>query len=139
MMKDDINNLSASGLRVTNQRMLILDIIRRKKGHLDAEEVYRLAKRRYPRISLSTVYRNLRVLKELGLIDEHHFEDAHHHYEVKSNIAHNHLICTICGKVVEFEYQPDQQVLSEISHGTGFQITGSEMRMRGICPECQSQ
>jgi len=61
------------GQRVTSQRRLLLDLIRQSEGHLDADELYRLAKEREPRISLSTVYRTLRLFKELGLVEERHF------------------------------------------------------------------
>ena len=74
--------LCVGGLRVTNQRTLILEIIRQGKGHLDADEVYRRARKKQPNLSLSTVYRTLRMLKELGLVQEVHFGEDHHHYEV---------------------------------------------------------
>src|SRR5512134_1872772 len=92
------------GLRVTSQRALILDIIRNGKGHLDADEVYRLARRKQSRISLSTVYRTLQTLKKAGLIDEVHFDENHHHYEVRASAEHHHLVCLGCGRVIEFEY-----------------------------------
>ncbi|MCJ7807105.1 MAG: transcriptional repressor, partial [Dehalococcoidia bacterium] len=72
-----------TGQRVTSQRRLILDILRHSEGHLDADELYRLAKEREPRISLATVYRNLNLFKELGLVEGRHFTEDHHHYEVK--------------------------------------------------------
>ena len=75
--------LNTAGLRSTHQRAIILDIIRSGQGHLDADEVFRLARKKQPRISLSTVYRTLSRLKELGLIEELHFDEAHHHYEIK--------------------------------------------------------
>ena len=72
--------LNTAGLRNTTQRALIMDIIRHGQGeHLDADEVYRQAKRKQPRLSLSTVYRTLQKLKGLGLIEELHFDEAHHH------------------------------------------------------------
>ena len=75
--------LNTAGLRNTAQRALILDIIRHGEGHLDADEVHRQATKKQPRLSLSTVYRTLQKLKNLGLIEEFHFDEAHHHYEIK--------------------------------------------------------
>ena len=72
--------LSASGLRFTRQRALIMEIIRRGQGHLDADEVYRQARKKEPRLSLSTVYRSLQQLKELGRVDELQLDENHHHY-----------------------------------------------------------
>ena len=97
-------------MRATSQRALILEIIRRGKGHLDADEVYRRARDKQPRLSLSTVYRTLRMFKKLGLVEELHFDDAHHHYEAKPSAEHHHLVCRGCGKIVEFECPLSQKM-----------------------------
>lgn len=129
--------LSSAGLRMTNQRALILEIIRR--GHLDADEVYRQARDKQPRLSLSTVYRTLRMLKELGLVDELHFEETHHHYEVKPSAEHHHLVCLGCGKIVEFEYSLSQRMRQDIARKQGFEVTGVEVNMAGYCAKCRQR
>jgi len=131
----DGKTLSSAGLRMTNQRALILDIIRR--GHLDADEVYRQAREKQPRLSLSTVYRTLRMLKELGLVEELHFGEAHHHYEVKPSAEHHHLVCLGCGKIVEFECSLSQKMKQEIARKKGFEVTGVEVHMTGYCSKCR--
>ena len=67
--------LNAPGLRVTNQRASILEIIRHVQGHLDVDEIYRRARNKQPQLSLSTVYRTLRMFKKLGLVEEVHFDE----------------------------------------------------------------
>ena len=134
-LKIDRKRLSSAGLRMTNQRTLILDIIRR--GHLDADEVYRQARDKQPRLSLSTVYRTLRRLKELGLVEELHFDEAHHHYEVKPPAEHHHLVCLGCGKIVEFECSLSQEMKQEIARKKGFEVTGVEVQMTGYCSKCR--
>ncbi|MFC2038573.1 Fur family transcriptional regulator [Chloroflexota bacterium] len=129
--------LSTAGLRTTNQRSLILDIIRHGQGHLDADEVFRLARLQQPRLSLSTVYRTLSRLKELGLVEEHHFDDTHHHYEIKSPTEHHHLVCKSCGRVIEFEYPLARTIMKGIPEAKGFEITDSEVQIMGYCPECR--
>ena len=129
--------LNTAGLRVTNQRALILDIIRRGQGHLDADEVYRQARRKQPRLSLSTVYRTLQTLKKLGLIEEVHFDEAHHHYEIKPATEHHHLVCLHCGRVIEFNYPLARLVKRKVVEAKDFEITGSELRMTGYCPICR--
>ena len=131
----DGKTLSSAGLRMTNQRALILDIIRR--GHLDADEVYRQAREKQPRLSLSTVYRTMRRLKELGLVDELHFGEAHHHYEVKPSAEHHHLVCLGCGKIIEFESGLSQKMKQEIARKKGFVVTGVEVQMTGYCSKCR--
>ena len=129
--------LRSAGLRMTSQRALILDIISQGKGHLDADEVYRLARERQPNLSLSTVYRNLQTLKRLGLIEELHFDESHHHYEVKPSVEHHHLVCLGCGKVVEFGCALSQKMRQEIAREKGFEVTGVEVHMTGYCAKCR--
>jgi len=124
-------------MRATNQRALILEVIRHGQGHLDADEIYRRARIKQPRISLSTVYRTLRMFKELGLIEELHFDDAHHRYEIKPSSEHQHLICLGCGKIVEFECPLSSKMKEDIARENDFEVTGVEVRMTGYCPQCR--
>ncbi len=128
--------LNAAGLRNTSQRVLIIDIIHGGQGHMDADEVYRRARKKQPRISLSTVYRTLQTLKGLGLVEEVHLDEEHHHYEIKPPTEHYHLVCLGCGKVVEFECQMSQKMKEEVSREKGYKIINTEVRMTGYCPSC---
>ena len=127
--------LSVTGMRATSQRALILEIIRH--GHLDADEIYRQARIKQPRLSLSTVYRTLRMFKELELVEELHFDEAHHHYEVKPSSEHHHLVCLGCGKVVEFKCPLSPKMKEDIARENGFEVTGVEIRMTGYCSKCR--
>jgi Fe2+ or Zn2+ uptake regulation protein len=129
--------LNGAGQRVTAQRALLLDLIREEGGHPEADELYRRAKEKHPRLSLSTVYRTLQLFKRLGLIEEHHFDEDHHHYEAKTHPEHHHLVCFQCGKVTEFESEHIQQMKQEISNNSGFEILGAKVRLIGICSGCQ--
>ena len=131
--------LNEAGLRNTSQRQTILDIIRRGQGHLDADEIYRRARKKQPRLSLSTVYRTLQTLKELGLVEEVHLDETHHHYENKASNEHHHLICLDCGRVVEFECPMSLQMKEEVSKEKGFEVINTEVRMTGYCPECRQK
>lgn len=128
--------LNTAGLRVTSQRALILEIIRHGQGHLDADEVYRRGREKQPRLSLSTVYRTLRLFKKLGLVEEVHFDDAHHHYETKPSSEHHHLICLGCGRVIEFQYPLTRYVKRNVPEAKDFKIVDTEVRMTGYCSEC---
>jgi len=127
--------LNATGLRATSQRALLLEIIRR--GHLDADEIYRQAREKQPRLSLSTVYRNLQVLKKLGLVEELHFDEARHHYEVKPSPEHHHLVCLGCGRIIEFDCPLSPKMKNDIARKNDFEVTGVEIRMTGYCPKCR--
>jgi len=130
---------NTAGLRVTSQRALVLEVIRKGKGHLDADEIYRRAREKEPRLSLSTVYRNLQTLKKLGLVEEVHFDEEHHHYEVKPSTEHHHLVCLGCGRIIEFEYPLARLVKRNVVKARDFDITGSEVRMTGYCPQCRQE
>ncbi len=131
--------LNVSGLRVTNQRALIMEIIRQGGGHLDADEVYRRARDKQPRLSLSTVYRTLQTLKKVGLVEEVHIDETRHCYEMKSPTEHHHLVCLECGRVVEFQYPIVRLVKRKVTEARDFEITGSEVRMTGYCPACRQK
>ena len=131
--------LNSSSQRVTAQRSLLLELLRRSEGHLDADELYRRARRKHSRISLSTVYRNLQLFKKLGLIEEHHFAEEHHHYEVKQTTEHQHLLCLNCGKIVEFACPLSQKFKKDVGRQYDFDISGVEVRMTGLCSSCRKR
>lgn len=127
------------GHRLTGPRRLLLELIRQSHGHLDADELYHRARQREPRISLSTVYRNLRLFKRIGLIEERHFDEEHHHYEIKPAAEHYHLVCSRCGAVVEFESPLTHQMKEEVSREYGFVVTGGEIHLSGVCGRCRGE
>ncbi|HEY79421.1 MAG TPA: transcriptional repressor [Dehalococcoidia bacterium] len=128
--------LNLAGTRVTSQRALILEIIRQGEGHLDADEIYRRARQKQPRLSLSTVYRTVQALKKLGLIQELHFDESHHHYEAKPPTKHHHLVCLGCGRVIEFQY-PLSRIKRNVAGGGDFEIVDADIRVTGYCPRCR--
>lgn len=131
--------LNSSGKRVTRQRTLLLDLIRHSKGHVDADELYRVAKKKDQRLSLATVYRNLQLFKKLGVVEERHFDEAHHHYEATGSVQHQHLVCLECGKVTEFRFSGTAKMVEEAAQQKGFQVTGGEVVLAGHCAECRAK
>ena len=137
LQENNRRELNVTGIRVTNQRALILKIIRQGKGHPDADEVYRRAREKQPHLSLSTVYRTLRLFKKMGLVEEVHFDEAHHHYEVKPSAEHHHLVCLGCGRVIEFRYPLARYVKRNVAEARDFDIINTEVRMTGYCSRCR--
>ncbi|MDY7041326.1 MAG: transcriptional repressor [Chloroflexota bacterium] len=137
MAESAVKDLRRAGKRITLQRMLILEVIREGGGHLDADEIYRRARRKLPRLSLSTVYRTINVLKETGVIEELHLGEEHHHYELRGKRAHHHLICQDCGKVIEFECPFSEQLVRDLDEKYDFEITGIRLDLAGRCAECR--
>ncbi|MEE9399566.1 MAG: transcriptional repressor [Dehalococcoidales bacterium] len=137
-LKTKDSALNKVGMRVTGQRALIMEIIRQRQGHLDAAEIYRQARehKKESRLSLSTVYRTLQMLKKLNLVEELHFDEEHHHYEVKPSTEHHHLVCLGCGSVVEFKRPLSRYIKRNVAEVKGFEIVETEVRMSGYCPKC---
>ncbi len=127
--------LRERGNRVTPQRRAILAIIEEQGGHLSADEIYHLARREVPRLSLSTVYRTLELLKDLDLVSELHLAGDHYRYEAQSG-EHQHLVCLSCGQVVEFECAHWAQMHQKLADEHGFKITGSRVELFGYCGDC---
>ncbi len=131
--------LNGAGLRATSQRTQLLELIRQGKGHLDADELYRRVREKQPRLSLSTVYRSLQIFKKLGLVEELHFDENHHHYEVKPASEHHHLVCLGCGRVVEFDSPLSRYIKRNVAEAKDFEIIDTELRMSGYCPKCHQK
>jgi len=123
----------------TTQRRLLLELLREADGHLDADELYRRAGVKEPRISLATVYRNLKLFKELGLIAESNLGETHSHYEIKGTAEHHHLVCLGCGQVIEFDSPLIAEAASGIQREKGFDITSAKLKMEGYCPKCKEK
>ena len=137
MLEINDEMLKAAGIKATKQRAIIMDIIRR--GHLDADGIYRLARQKNARLSLSTVYRNLHKFKQLGIVEELHFDESHHHYEVKPSAEHHHLLCLGCGKVIEFRYPLSRFIKKNVDEARDFDIAVTEVSVTGYCAECRQR
>jgi Fur family ferric uptake transcriptional regulator len=129
-------NKEIKGRPVTSQRRLLLSIIKKACGHINAKELYRRASRKNQSISLATVYRTLRLFKELGLIQERKLGQLYCSYEIKESADHQHLVCRSCGKVIEFESPLLGQVVEHLKEEHGFNLIKIELYMEGYCQEC---
>ena len=131
--------LRASGKRITPQRKLVLNILDQANGHLDATEIYERGRRRDARLSLSTVYRTLSMLKEIGLVRELHLDDEHHHYELDDRDGHSHLVCLQCGRVIEVDSSAFVTAAKTVGAMHRFEIEGAQVELSGTCADCRKQ
>jgi len=122
---------------MTEQRQLLLEVLQEHGGHLDAHELYRLASQRNPHLNLSTVYRTVALLRDLGLVDELYLGEDHHHYELRTLDTHHHLICSGCGQVIEFASPLIEQLKAEIGQGHDFVVTAANVDLFGLCSACR--
>lgn len=137
--------LRERGLKVTNQRLLVLETIAGHPGeHLTAEEIHGLARDRYPEIGLATIYRTLQVLVELDVIDKVSFDDGFVRYELgdakkEKRHHHHHAICRECGKVISFEGDLLETLEEALYDTEGFIVTDHEVKLTGYCRDCAKE
>ncbi|KUG22568.1 peroxide stress regulator perr, fur family [hydrocarbon metagenome] len=130
-----IQKLQDKGLRLTSQRLAIIDVLLRK-GHLHpgARFIYKEAKKKCPGLSLSSVYANINELSRYGIIKSLEFDGKENRCE--GNLEeHVNLICQHCGKITDFDI-PVSLNQSEIAKKTGFMITKNRLEYYGYCVEC---
>jgi Fur family transcriptional regulator, ferric uptake regulator len=108
--------------------------------HLSAEELYVRVKKNHPGIGYATVYRTLKLLADAGLADERRFEDGFTRYEYKSpNSHHDHLICTKCGAIIEFENERIEELQQDVARKNRFLVQSHKLELYGLCAECQGK
>lgn len=127
------------GRLLTVQRRLLLNLVRDADGHIDARELYRRASSQDERISLATVYRGLRLFKELGLVEERRLGQVRCCYELKRSVEHQHLVCRSCGKVIDFESPLIGELVDKVQHEHDFDITRAELCLEGYCQQCRDK
>lgn len=133
-----LEHIQSAGLRRTIQRDLILETFLSTEDHLTSEDLYRLVSKQDPTVGHTTVYRTLKLLTEAGLAREVRFGDNKTYYEHHYNHAHHdHMICTECGRVIEF-FSPDIESLQDqMADNFGFKPTHHSLRLWGVCAQCQ--
>lgn len=120
------------GLRMTDQRRVVAQVLTESQDHPDVEELYRRASARDPHISIATVYRTVRLFEEAGVIEKHDFGDGRSRYEEASDEHHDHLIDMKTGKVVEFVDPEVERLQQEIARRLGFRLVGHRMELYGV-------
>ncbi len=123
-------------MRITNQREIILEELRRLKTHPTADELYEVVKKRLPRISIATVYRNLERLSEAGII--HKLEYGGRQKRFDGDVRpHSHVFCVRCGRISDVDTVEGLSVRAMVLDPKGFEIIEGSLQFEGICPECQ--
>lgn len=144
VLRDLRDRLSAymerNGLRSTSQRRLVTEVFFRAAGHLSIEDLLERVRSDDPKVGYATVYRTLKLLKECDLAYERNFGDGVSRYEVAvAHEHHDHLICTDCGRIEEFEDDAIEQLQEGLATQHGFKLQRHKHELYGVCPECQAK
>lgn len=140
--------LKEKGLKVTNQRLLVLQVLAEHGDeHMTAEDIFELVKEDYPEIGLATIYRTVQLLLDMQLVDRIMLDDGCVRYEIGDFLDeqeghrhhHHHLICTECGSVSAFRDDLLEDLEAYIEKETGFQVTDHELKFYGVCKKCREE
>jgi len=143
-MSDDTNTAqselerlcSAQGMRMTGQRRVIAQVLSEASDHPDAEEVHRRVSSLEPGISLSTVYRTIKLFEDAGILERHDFGEGRARYEQAGEDHHDHLIDLDSGEVIEFHDAEIERLQERIAEGLGYELVGHRLelyaRRRGV-------
>ena len=142
MNREDFKELlRGKGLKVTSQRLLVLQIMAEHPGeHLTTEQIFDLVRKTNPEIGLATIYRTVQVLVDLHLIDKISFDDDVARYELRSSNTqhhHHHAICLGCGEVFSFEDDLLENLEAAVEERLGFDVVDHEVKLYGYCRDCR--
>ena len=131
--------IKQKGMKYTEQREIILQILIQLDDHHNAEEIHKIVQEKYPnqKIGIATIYRTLNFLEEVQLISSIPFGKDGKKYETNINEHHDHLICTSCGKIIEFVDSIIETRQEQIAKEHNFIIKDHNMQLYGICDRCQ--
>ncbi|MBD2861175.1 MULTISPECIES: Fur family transcriptional regulator [Paenibacillus] len=131
-----LDKMARSGWRITDQRKTMASIFAGADGYLSPKDVYDQMRVKYPGVSFDTVYRNLRMLSEMGVLEQFYFLEGGLKFRAScSSHHHHHLICTNCEKTLTFDFCPMEQ-LNRLPGN--YKIMNHRFEIYGICEECQS-
>lgn len=125
-------------MRMTRQRSVILEELRNSRMHPSADELYQMVRKRLPRISLGTVYRNLEILSEQGEIRKLELSGSLKRYDGHPH-RHYHIRCVGCDTVADAPIAPLNQLEDELYQTTVFEIIGHNLEFTGLCPACSRE
>ena len=128
--------LEQHNLKHTKQRDLILAAFLEARDHITSDQLYQKVRQLSPSIGFTTVYRTMKLLCEAGLAEEHHFEDGVTRYEIEHE-HHDHLVCTRCGKIIEFECRSIENTQDRIAAEHQFLVRRLRHELYGHCRECR--
>ena len=135
-----LEHIEKTGLRKTAQRDVILEVFLSTEEHMASEDLYWLVQKQDPTVGHTTVYRTLKLLTDAGLAREVRLGDGRTYYEHHYNHEHHdHMICTECGKVIEFFSAELEAMQDKMADKYNFKPTHHSLRILGICEDCQKK
>lgn len=133
-----ITRLRHLGLRVTPQRLLVLEALATNGGHMTADAILRWTAERYPAINLATIYRTLDLLTSVGLVSQTDLGGGASEFEIVGDTLHHHLVCEKCGSVTEVDDALLVPMRERLLRDYGFRASARHIGLFGVCKFCLS-
>lgn len=130
--------LSNKRTRMSKQRKVILEVLERSKDHPTADDIYHQVRKKIPRISLGTVYRNLEILSSTGKVRRVQLSGSQMHFDTCLE-QHAHIRCIECERIDDIPFDPINPCEDQIQKRTGYKVVGRCVEFTGICPDCQQR
>ncbi|MDD2465801.1 MAG: transcriptional repressor [Desulfobulbus sp.] len=131
-------NAPAAMIRLTTQRQIILEELSKVKTHPTASELYDMVRKRLPRIGLGTVYRNLELMAESGMILKIEVGGTQKRFDATTD-EHYHIRCSMCGKVDDIDVPVVKELVAQATTSSSYLIQGHHVEFTGICGDCQKE
>lgn len=133
--------LKHNNLKFTKQREAVLNTLYNNDDHFSPESLYLLIKEKYPKLNvgIATIYRTLNLLEDSNIVTSLSFGSAGKKFELGNKPHHDHMICTECNSIIEFEDTEIEKKQNEIANKYAFKLTGHIMQLYGICKNCQEK
>lgn len=123
---------AAKGMRMTEQRRVIARVLADAEDHPDVEELYRRCAKVDDRISISTVYRTVKLFEDSGIIERHDFREGRARYETSSETHHDHLINLRTGEVIEFQSEEIERLQAEVARKLGYKLVDHRLELYAV-------
>jgi len=131
--------LSEQGYKLTRQRKAVVEVVTQAHTRWSAADVFTQAQRVCPDLGLTTVYRTLEILEQMGVIRRVHLDDGCEGFALASAEHGHHLICRRCQETIEFEDCNVNALLKRVAEQTGFTVEQHWLELVGVCPRCQKK
>jgi Fur family transcriptional regulator, peroxide stress response regulator len=137
-IEDIVDKLRNKGLRITPQRIAIIKYVTNTQSHPSAEEIHKVIQKKYPMVSMATVYKTLDLLRKMSMVQELGFADGSARYEANVR-RHINIICMRCGRIDDMDEHSLSTLESKIAEKSKYEIFGRRFELYGFCSQCQLQ
>ncbi len=134
-----LSKLKEHDFRITPQRLAVLKVLGVSEGHPTVERIYETVRAQFPTTSIATIYKTVKLLKQINEVLEIAFPDGSNRYDGNKPFPHPHVICVRCKKIIDPDLRSLKDITAEVVDETGFDILSHRLDFFGICGDCKRE